>query len=390
MANPIIKGYVEDVNEYTKSLTGNSEILIRYYSNASVSFDVQADSPINLDTCIIRNGDRTIYSRRGVFYNVESDTFYFSVEDADGNIGTLRKGVPMVEYQKLTCHIANSRPDASGDMTLACSGSFFNGSFGAVYNTLSVEYRYVEMGGTETGQGVMSFTAYADNTYSAFANLSGLDYKKSYAFEIIATDKLESVHTSTFGVRSVPVFHWGENDFTSEVNVNVKKSLLVNEDIYVNGETNLNGDIYWRGESASFPVGGVWYPALSGCSYTVVDNKQYGWYTKSGNIVTVGFYIKVKTIGNPTENNITITGIPADLTPRYSAAGGGMCSGAYVSGNNNFQCFVAESTGYITTRVQACNNASSANLTTSADGCKYPYSGHELTLSGTIVYTTAN
>ena len=386
MANPIIKGYVEDVNEYTKSLTGNPEILIRYYSNASVSFDVQADSPINLDTCIIRNGVSTIYGQRGVFNNVESGTFYFSVEDADGNIGTLQKGVPMVEYKKLTCHITNSRPDASGDMTLVCTGSFFNGSFGAVYNELSVEYRYVEIGGTKTGNGKMSVTAYADNTYSAFANLSGLDYQKSYAFEIIATDKLESVHTSTSGVRSVPVFHWGENDFTSEVNVNVKKSLLVDENVFVNGDARFNGDIYLNGSIAPFPECGTWTPVLLNAYYNPVDNKVYGWYTKSGKIVTVGFFMKVQMTAN-NQVAITITGLPPTLCPAFSAAGGGMCSGAIVAVGSTFQCFVAESTGLITTRSQTSNSTS---LNTSASGCCYPGYNSVLTLSGTIVYATAN
>ena len=76
-------------------------------------------------------------------------------------------------------------------------------------------------------------------------------------------------------------------------------------------------------------------------------------------------------------------------TPVCSAAGGGMCSGALVSAGFDFQCFVAETSGNITTRVQACNNTSSANLLTSASGCKYPTGGGELTVSGTITYMTS-
>jgi hypothetical protein len=70
----------------------------------------------------------------------------------------------------------------------------------------------------------------------------------------------------------------------------------------------------------------------------------------------------------------------------FSAAGGGMCSGAYVAAGFDFQCFVAETSGSITARVQACNNTSQANLSTSSSGCKYRSGGGEITLSGTITF----
>lgn len=410
MANtPEIKGYVEDVNPNTIALTGNPEILIRYYSNAEVSMDVEADSPIDLDTCIIRNGVNTIYGQLGVFNNVESDTFYFSAEDAYGNIGSLQKGVPMVDYQKLTCYIANSRPNASGEMTLACTGRFFNGSFGAVNNTLYVQYRYVETGGTKSGNGVMSVSTNG-NYYSAYANLTGLDYQKSYNFEIAATDKLDYVITSTSGVRSVPVFHWGKDDVTFEVPVNLKsvnnslkitgngsKWLCFGDDIAcsIEGDSAFNMtlsantldlevvNITKEGKPVAFAEYGGWAP-----SFTVpvsYSQEPLGWYSKNGSVVTVGFRIKATCADSTGANNIVIYGLP--FTPYYSAAGGGLCSGAIIQGSNNFQCFVAETNGTITTRVQACDYTSGANLSTSATGCKFPYG--EFTLSGTITYVTA-
>ena len=72
-----------------------------------------------------------------------------------------------------------------------------------------------------------------------------------------------------------------------------------------------------------------------------------------------------------------------------AAAGGGMCSGAYVSAGFNFQSFVAETSGNITTRVQSCNHTAAGNLATSASGCWYPSGNGDITLSGTITYMTA-
>jgi hypothetical protein len=73
----------------------------------------------------------------------------------------------------------------------------------------------------------------------------------------------------------------------------------------------------------------------------------------------------------------------------YVGAGGGMCAGAYVSAGFTFQCFVAETDGTISTRVQACNNTSATNLSTSKSGCWYPSGGGEITISGTITYVSS-
>ena len=128
---------------------------------------------------------------------------------------------------------------------------------------------------------------------------------------------------------------------------------------------------------------GTWEPDLIWASgYTTVR----GWYTKIGNTVTVGFYIKANCYSGYELNAVKITGLP--YYPAYSAAGGGMCSGAYVGAGWNFQSFVAETSGEITTRVQACNNTETKNLETRKDALKYPLGGGELTLSGTITYMT--
>lgn len=118
-----------------------------------------------------------------------------------------------------------------------------------------------------------------------------------------------------------------------------------------------------------------WIPLLDTdaiSSYTT----QYGWYMKMNQTVTVGFYIKASCNSGYNSTAISISGLP--FTPMCSAAGGGMCSGAYISEGNNFQCFVAETSGLITTRVQS--------LGTLSEGCRYPLDDGELTLSGTITF----
>lgn len=438
-ANPIVTGSVVDTNATTIALTGNSSKLIRYCSNAKATMTATAQKGAAIDESlyIIRNGNSSAYSTSHTFNNVESNTFTFQAEDSRGNIGTDVVEPDMVEYIKPTCNIVNNRPDAVGNMTVACSGSYFNGSFGAAENTLTVQYRYKVTGGTYGSWTDMDVTPYT-NSYYASASFSGLEQMKSYTFQTRAVDKLSTANSVEYTAKSTPIFHWGENDFVFEVPVTFNAG-TTNGDIgsgssggsvgnEVSGNLNVTGDLRLKGtgnygntlrfgdgdycyikeatddamtikatkinleaNSGVFVGGyavpnlisGTWSPSLNSSavsSYTT----QYGWYMKMNQTVTVGFFVKATCRSGYDTTNITISGLP--FTPLFSAAGGGMCSGAYVSGGYDFQCYVAETSGSITTRVQACNNTSATNIGTSASGCCYRSGGGELTLSGTITF----
>lgn len=435
--NPIITASVVDVDETTIALTGDPNKLIRYYSDAEASMSVQAQggASINLDMYIIRNRETYYGVTSGVFRNVESNVFRFSAEDSNGNIGSATVTAYMIPYIKLTCNIIGNRPDGAGNMTVACFGNYFNGTFGAVNNTLTVQYRYKAAGGSFTEWANMTATK-SGNSYYATAEVTGLDYQTPYYFETRATDKLDTTDPSTSGaIRTIPLFHWGENDFVFEVPVTFNKGAEgLNDaegDKTIDGNLNVTGDMILKGSGNygntlffgdgaycyiteasddvmtikasrinlvangvyvdNYPIPlldkGNWTPSLNSSaisSYTT----QYGWYMKMNQTVTVGFLIKATCRTGYDGTSISISGLP--YTPMFSAAGGGMCSGAYVSGNNNFQCFVAETSGLITTRTQACNNTSATNLSTSASGCYYRSGGGELTLSGTITFMSTS
>lgn len=154
-------------------------------------------------------------------------------------------------------------------------------------------------------------------------------------------------------------------------------------------DINLNGNVYVNGSPISSSGGGgtsgTWTPSLSSSAISSYTIRQ-GWYQQVGNVVTLGFNIKATCNSGYSSTSISISGLP--ITPRYDASGGGMCSGAYVSAGFNFECWVASTSGTITGRVQACNNTSAANLSTSASGLFYRNSGGEITLGGTICYIT--
>lgn len=423
-ANPIVTGsiYCDDA---TYALTGSRTKLIRYISSVTASMTVTAQkgAAIYENLCLIHNGSKMGGGRSVVFNYVESDEFVFSAEDDRGNIGTDVVTASMIDYIKLTCTIGSNRPDALGNMTVTCVGDYFNASFGSQSNTLKVQYRYKVAGGT-FGEWTNMTATTPGNRYSAYANfvIPDFDQSAAYAFETRAIDKLTTITSSADQIKSKPVFHWGENDFVFEVPVtfNAGSDMSV-DDLTVTGDLRLKspnssfGNTIYFGDSNYVSIGepyddrlvikgsivdlqgtikhngvelptlqyGYWTPTLD---YSAISSytTQYGWYQKIGQNVTVGFYVKAVCESNFDDVNIEIGGLP--FYPMAQATGGGMCSGAYISGGFNFQCYVAETSGKITTRVQACNNTSATNLSTSASGCNYRFDGGVITLSGTISY----
>ena len=442
-ADPIITASVVDGNDKTFDLTGDRNKLIKYYSNAVATMTAQAQkgAVINEDSYTIRNGDISVEDNAYPFAGVESNVFTFYVEDSRGNVGEGTITLPMVEYTKLTCNIANTRPDALGNMDVICNGDYFNDSFGNKENTLTVQYRYTISGNAFSDDDWQDMNVtITGNTYVAYASFEIPDFEQtqSYSFETRAIDLLDTITSTKSSVKSKPMFHWGENDFVFEVPVTFNAGVIntmsteatsAGESDTYDGSKTITGNLRLKGKNSNYgnfllfgdsnycyinepnddemliharkihldasggvyvdgyaiPIleEGIWTPALNSSaisSYTT----RYGWYMKMGQTVTVGFYIKATCKSGYQTTSISISGVP--FTAMYSAAGGGMCSGAYVSANNNFQCYVVETSGLITTRTQACNNTASTNLTTSASGCFYRSSGGEITLSGTITF----
>lgn len=433
--NPILTAQVYDTNSKTVQLTGDNTKLIKYHSNASagVSATAQEGAAIDLDMYVIRNYGDTQFGQGCIFEQVEYNEFWFSAQDNLGNIGQYYIEAPMVEYIRPTCTIYANRPDALGNMSVVCGGIFFNGSFGAVSNTLTVQCRYAVTGSEFDDNWTNMTITKNGNSYYAYAEIAIDDFNQQgrYDFQVRAVDELETVTDELYAVRSIPLFHWGENDFVFEVPVtfNAGGSGLNTEQPTYDGSKTITGDLRLKGagnygntlyfgdgsycyiteasddimtiranrvnflatngvyvEGYALPKleHGTWAPYLGvNASYTT----QYGWYSKMNQYVTVGFVIKATVSSGYESTDIKITGLP--FSPMFTAAGGGMCSGAYVSGGFNFQCFVAETNGNITARVQSCNHTSQTNLSTSASGCKYRSGGGEITLSGTISFMTS-
>ena len=123
---------------------------------------------------------------------------------------------------------------------MTISGNYFNGSFGAVANTLTVKYRYKanseNYGGWQTATATIS-----GNTYKATVNISGLDYRNSYTFEAMAADAIQNGDTEPFiysaakTVKTLPVIHWSDSDVVFTVPISVNGDIELTGDIIING-----------------------------------------------------------------------------------------------------------------------------------------------------------
>ena len=240
-SKPTLSPTVSDSNSTTTALTGNNSKFIKYYSNASVATGAQARNSATLKSQKITCGAKSITSASGTINAVESGSFTFSATDSRGYTTTQTLNKTLIEYIKLTCSLNAGAPTTAGVATLKISGNYWNGSFGKVANTLTVQYRYKAQGGSYGSWTTVSATK-SNNTYNATATISGLDYQTTYVFQARAIDKLATINTDEQARRTTPIFDWSKNDF------NVNGTLKVNN-------TNIFDLIY--------PVGSFYISAKS-------------------------------------------------------------------------------------------------------------------------------
>ena len=223
-ANPAISPTVVDVNSKTIALTGDSNKLIRYHSDAkavvSASFKKHATAKTYKITC----GNANALAPEVVFGVVENNQFNFSVTDTRGLTASQTVTKTMVPYVHLTCNLEVDRPNALGEMTFKIHGNYYNGSFGATNNALTLYYSVeAESGGISATQITPTFSG---NTYSIEVPLTGLDYRQKYTFKAWASDKLETAETPEIVTYSLPIFDWSKEDFNFNVPVSIEGSRM--------------------------------------------------------------------------------------------------------------------------------------------------------------------
>ena len=217
VCKPSILAAVEDSNEKTLALTGDKNILVRYQSTAKCSFSAEAKNGATITEKSV-NDVKDAES----FPGVDTGAFLFRAKDSRGYITEEPVEKTLIPYIPLTARAVATRTDpTSGNARLYVEGRYFSGSFGAAENTLTIGYR---LAGEEAYLPIEP--QISGNSYTAEVTLTGLDYTRSFSYELVVEDKLCSLSpTATVG-KGVPVFDWGEADFRFHVPVYLQEGML--------------------------------------------------------------------------------------------------------------------------------------------------------------------
>ena len=215
---PAVTGTVADTNTVTKSLTGNSQVMVRYFSNALCTISAQGKNSATITEKKI--GETVVTGTTRTISGIEVNRVTFSATDSRGFTTRVSKTFSLVPYVKLTANGTVKRDTPTGSTgKLTLQGNYFNASFGAQSNTLTVQYR-LQPEDEAYGDWKMITVTLDGNTYRAEVSLTELDYRKAYGVQVQATDKLMTTTADLTLLPGTPVFDWGKSNFRFNVPVN--------------------------------------------------------------------------------------------------------------------------------------------------------------------------
>ena len=270
---------VYDINSTTTALTGDSSIIVKGYSTIYAQSGAAAQDGATITSQSITCGSKTVNDSYAAFLNAPVGSVQFSATDSRGNTGYTVVDCLVIDYVKLTCNIGNNTPTAAGDFTLVVKGNYYNGSFGATTNTLTVQYRIKFDGGDFGEWNTIPYTL-SGNTYTAETTMGGMDYQTKYTFEARAIDRLLTV-TSTDDIQSEPIFDWSATDFNFNVPINIGGNTVLRENadyghIVLSANSSSiylrpNGTESSEGEIKILPSGDIISPASIETSSNIVS-----------------------------------------------------------------------------------------------------------------------
>ena len=209
---PVITAQVQDINEKTLALTGDSSVLIRYHSTAQCTVESQAFCGASVSSNRV-NGSLIVNNIKRI-EDVEIGEFQFAVRDSRDWFGYYDVQLPLIPYTRLTNN-PTVRRLADGDprISITLSGSVWLGNFGLADNTLTVTCQ-VDSRNPVTVPVTIDETGH----YSGVVEMEA-DYTKNSTLTVVAQDLLDRVSVKLTVQKGTPVFHWQENDFYFHVPV---------------------------------------------------------------------------------------------------------------------------------------------------------------------------
>ncbi len=274
LCKPDISGTVVDINEDTIALTGDNTKFIKYYSNASVSWEASAKNSASVVRVYVNNEITTTSPK--VINGITTNQIPLSVLDTRAYRTSINIDLDMIDYIPLTANVSFFRTEpTTGRVSLEFDGNYFNDSFGDVSNTLSLKW-YYKLKDSDTwtlGGTLVNGTDYVitNNTFHSGSSTytddivigSNFDYQKAYDFKFEFVDELESHTIEQTVSKGIPIVNWDDDHF------------------------NVNGDIS-QYEQPFTPGGGggETLPVGTIIEYPASSNLPTGWMICDGSAVS--------------------------------------------------------------------------------------------------------
>lgn len=296
LCGPLVDGSVEDVNPATLALTGDAGRLVKFMSHARCAVTASARCGAHI-TEVTVNG--IPIEQALTIQAVETGTFLFRACDSRGYEAKKEIPLELMEYIKLTANVTASRKGPTvNEAVLRFEGAFFNSSFGAQDNTLTVRYRIPD-GQWQTVEPVPE-----GDSYTAEVTVPELDYLQAHILETEVSDSLMTVQKSVTVRQGIPVFDWGQKDFVFHVPVDCEQS--VNGLYLRRGRPDDTGVLRIRTRYEDFTGAGysrqsifLFGDRIFGVAEVVNDGQCYWWGSEGVTVTTEAGGVLVVDVPTP-------------------------------------------------------------------------------------------
>lgn len=232
-----------DVNPKTIELTGNSEKLIKFLSNAKISISKSAKNYASLEEVNVNGINLNLDDNEVIIENITNNEFIATAIDSRNLSNQDKKSKEealFVDYVPLTLSaLFKRKTPTDGKVILTYNGNYFDGNFGAVQNELKMFYSYKIKDSADDFSEWIEINPQIIENENRFAGEIELnetfDYENVYSFKLSINDKISNVDkSSTYNQdvgRGKPGHWWN------------KKAFYINKDLYVNDKKIVSYEI---------------------------------------------------------------------------------------------------------------------------------------------------
>ncbi len=239
----------EDVNPHSLALTGDSSRVVKGISTLSYAVSAEPQNEATRKSVIVKNGTQNLATYSGTFSKAISEIIKATVTDSREYSNSATKELTLVDYTALSISASIKWQTPTGgiiDVTL--SGNYSDINFGAVQNTLKLQYKCIPKSLYDSDSSNLTNASYVDipveptvenGKFTVSFSIETLtssnelfDYREAYSFRFRAIDAVFD-NTDGYSPKGVtkqisaalPIFDWGKNDFNFNVPVYYNKDL---------------------------------------------------------------------------------------------------------------------------------------------------------------------